>query len=392
MTYIHRILERELKSKSRGFPVLILTGPRRSGKTTLLRKCYPKASYYLLEDTDLIARVKSDPRSFIEDLRLPVILDEIQNIPELLNYIRTRVDLSGKRKTEWLLTGSQEPALMKGVSESMTGRAALFYLLPFSHDETSKVSMFQGGFPEIISKQADRETWFRSYIQTYLERDVRAISSIKDLSTFRRFLSLAASRVGQILNRTEIAAPLGLSIPAVSEWFNILEATHQIILVPPFFENFGKRLIKSPKIYFTDSGLAAHLLGIETEKTLARSTFLGPLFENFTASEIVKAQLNAGKRKELYYFRDRQGLEVDFVIPMGNTQLVLFEAKASRTVRPDDALHMLRLQKAAAKYQVRSFVVHLPAKSLEKFTVLHTGVKAISYEKISETLNLRGHF
>ncbi len=386
MSYLPRILEKILKTKSKEFPVLILTGPRRSGKTTLLQHFVPKAFYYLLEDMDLIGRVRSDPRSFIEDVKLPAILDEIQNAPELLNYIRTNVDVSGAKKTQWFLTGSQEPALMKGVSESMAGRAAIFHLLPLSHAETTKVSTFTGGFPEIITKGKDKNTWYRSYVQTYLERDIRAISSIRDLVTFRRFLALVASRAGQMLNKTEIASPLGISVPTVTEWLNILEATHQIILVPPFFENFGKRLVKSPKVYFTDTGLAAHLLGFETEQGLMRSTFWGPLFENFVATEIVKTQLNAGKRKELYYFRDRPGFEVDFVIPSGNRRLILFEVKASKTIRPNDALHLLHLQKSIKQYKTNSFVVHLPSQSLKHITALQAGVQAIEYEKIPEVL------
>lgn len=386
MPYIHRLLEKELKESARGFPVLILTGPRRSGKTTLLRRHFPKASYYLLEDLDTIARIKSDPRSFLESLAPPVILDEIQNTPELLNYIRTQVDLSGRKRTEWLLTGSQEPALMKGVSESLAGRAAIFHLLPFSNAESSKVTVFSGGFPEIVTEQARPETWFRSYLQTYLERDIRSVSSIRDLATFRRFLSLVASRIGQVLNRTDIASPLGISIPTVTEWLNLLEVTHQIILVPPFFENFGKRLIKSPKIYFVDSGLAAHLLGFESESALARSTFSGSLFENFVASEIVKAQLNLGKRKELYFFRDRPGLEVDFVVPLANHRLALIEAKASKTIHPLDALNLNRLMGAVKKYQVESYVVHPPAKSLKDIEFLSAGVKTVSYARIPDII------
>ncbi len=386
MRYIGRILGDELKTKARGFPVLILTGPRRSGKTTLLGKCFPRASYHLLEDTDLIARIKDDPRSFVEGLRLPAILDEIQNVPELLNYIRTQADLSGRRETRWLLTGSQEPALMKGVSESMAGRAAIFTLLPLSYEESRKVSIFRGGFPEIVTKQMEADTWFRSYIQTYLERDVRSISSLRDLTTFRRFLALVASRIGQVLNKTEIAAPLGISVPTVAEWLNILEATHQIILVPPFYENFGKRLVKSPKVYLADSGLAAHLLGIESEKTMMRSPFLGPLFEGFVAGEIVKAQLNRGRRKELYYFRDRPGLEVDFLVPKADRNLALIEAKASRTIRPGDALNMLRLRKNMGRYRTSSYLVRLPSPSLGEMDVMKEGVKTLSYKKIPEAL------
>lgn len=386
MRYIRRILGDEFRTKTKGFPVLILTGPRRSGKTTLLRKCYPRAAYHLLEDTDTIARIKEDPRSFVEGLQLPAILDEIQNVPELLNYIRTQADLSGKRETRWLLTGSQEPALMKGVTESMAGRAAIFSLLPLSHEESPGVSIFRGGFPEIVTEQAEADTWFRSYIQTYLERDVRSISSLRDLTTFRRFLALVASRIGQVLNKTELAAPLGVSVPTISQWLNILEATHQVILVPPFYENFGKRLIKSPKVYLADSGLAAHLLGIESEKAMMRSSFRGPLFEGFVASEIVKAQLNRGRRKELYYFRDRPGLEVDFLVPTADRALVLIEAKASRTLQPDDALPMLRLQKKMGRYHTSPCLVHLPSPSLMEMSALREGVKILSYKKIPQVL------
>lgn len=386
MLYIHRLLEDLLGQRARGFPVLILTGPRRSGKTTLLKKCFPRASYHLLEDTDLIARIKDDPRAFVEGLKRPVILDEIQNVPELLNYIRTRVDRTGGRRTEWILTGSQEPALMKGVSESMAGRAAIFSLLPLSYAETSKVSVFRGGFPEIVTRRVDADTWFRSYIQTYLERDIRSISSIRDLTTFRRFLSLTASRMGQVLNRTEIAAPMGISVPTVTEWLNMLEATHQIILVPPFYENFGKRLIKSPKVYFTDSGLAAHLVGIESAKAMMRSPFLGPLFEGFVASEVVKAQVNRGRRKELYYFRDRPGLEVDFLVPTADRHLVLLEAKASTTLRPADALNMTRLRKNMRRYRTSAYVVHLPSAPLGEMSVVSQGIKGISYVRIGACL------
>lgn len=350
----------------------------------MLRKCFPAMAYYLLEDPDIISRVRSDPRSFLEDIRLPAILDEIQNVPELFSYIRTKVDYSGKRKCQWILIGSQEPALMKGVSESMAGRTAVFHLLPLSRSETDKVSILRGGFPEVIGRPVNADTWFRSYIQTYLERDIRAISSIRDLTTFRKFLSLVAGRVGQVLNRTEISTPLGVSVPTVSGWLGILEATYQIILVPPFFENFGKRLIKSPKIYFTDTGLASYLLGIESERSLTNSPFYGALFESFVAGEIAKAQLNAGKRRELYYFRDRQGLEVDFLIPLGNKRLALIEAKASRTVRPDDANPIMRLERVALKkYALKSFVVHIPVRALAGMSALRDEVKALSYDDIS---------
>jgi len=382
MRFIPRILTGPLLAAAARFPALILTGPRRSGKTTLLRRTFPKASYFLLEDPDVVGRIRSDPRSFLENVRLPAILDEIQNLPELLNYIRSRIDREGKKGAGWYLTGSQEPALMKGVTESMAGRAAIFHLLPLSTAESSRVALLRGGFPEVLAHPTISEVWFRSYIQTYLERDVRAISSIRDLTTFRRFLALVAGRIGQILNKTDLAAPLGVSVPTVSEWLNILEATHQVLLVPPFHENFGKRLVKSPKLYFADTGLAAHLLGLESERQLGKSPFYGPLFECFVASEIVKAQINAGRRKDLYFFRDRQGLEVDFLVPKKGGKLLLVEAKATRTVRPEAAEALNRLKNSITGYSVEAVLAHLPSERGPSFTALRPGIRAVSYRDV----------
>jgi hypothetical protein len=224
--------------------------------------------------------------------------------------------------------------------------------------------------------------WFRSYVQTYLERDVRAVSSIRDLATFRRFLSLLAARCGQILNRTDLAAPLGVSVPTVSEWLSILEVTGQILLVPPFFENFGKRLIKSPKIYFIDSGLLNYLLGIESEATLNRSVFLGPVFETFVASEIVKRQISLGRSKELYYFRDQQGLEVDFVLPRGDRRLLLIEAKATKTMTPRMAEPLVRLSNVIHGYDTESIVVHRPSRGGTGISTLRPGVKALPLDEL----------
>ena len=294
MRYVPRLIAPQLEKAARGFAALVLTGPRRAGKTTLLRRAFPEASYRLLEDPEIVARVRSDPAAFLDDLHPPVILDEIQNTPELLGHIRARIDAAATRRGRWLLTGSQEAPLMRGVTESMAGRAALLELWPLSTQETLRVSLIRGGFPEVLARPRSAALWYRSYIQTYLERDVRAISSIRDLATFRRFLALTASRCGQILNKTELAAPLGVSVPTITEWLGILEVTGQIVLVPPFFENFGKRLIKSPKLYFVDSGLACHLLGLESEAQVQRSPFRGPLFEGFVAAEMLKQQQGAG--------------------------------------------------------------------------------------------------
>lgn len=386
MKFVERLLGGALTRAARAFSAVILTGPRRSGKTSLLRHAFPGASYHLLEDPDVVARIRADPRTFLDDISLPAILDEIQHAPEILSYVRTRIDQAPRKTGQWLLTGSQEAPLMKGVTESMAGRAAVLQLLPYSTAEHRKVSVLRGGFPEVIARPSAASLWFPSYVQTYLERDVRTIADIRDLSTFRRFLSLAASRCGQMLNRTDLAAPLGVSVPTISHWLGILETTGQILLVPPFYENFGKRLVKSPKLYFADSGLACHFLGIGTEPELRRSPFLGPLFEGFVASEIVKQQLGAGRRRDVYYFRDRQGLEVDFLVPQGDRRLALIEAKASHTVTPQLADSMLRLKDAIKGYDVTGFVVHGGPAREGEVSAVRPGVSAVSSERLLSIL------
>lgn len=385
MSYIPRAAAEQIRKATRHFPAVLLTGPRQCGKTTLLRHVFPKANYILLEDPDVIARVNSDPRGFLDDLKTPVILDEIQNTPALLGYIRTRIDSAPDHKGHWLLTGSQEAPLMQGVSESMAGRVAVLQLYPLSILETEKVSVLHGGYPDVVKKPAVADLWFRSYIQTYLERDVRAITAIKDLSTFRRFMALLASRHGSILNKTDLAAPLGVSVPTISSWLNVLEMTGQIIVVPPFYENFGKRLIKSPRLYFTDSGLVCHLLGIDNATSMRKSPFYGILFEGFVAGEIVKHQVNAGKRKELYYFRDQQGLEVDFVIPQGAGALLLAEAKATKTPKPSMAQPLGRLARAIDRYQTRSALVHSGSKTAVG-NVIAPGVSAVALASLLEMI------
>src|SRR5438270_720770 len=381
MRYVPRKLATALLDACRHFSAVVVTGPRRAGKTTLLRKLFPKARYVLLEDPDIQARVRSDPRAFIEGIRPPVIFDEIQNAPELLNYVRTLIDGRPRRMGQWLFTGSQEAPLMRGITESMAGRAAILQLWPLSTAETSKVNLLHGGFPEVLARPKARELWFASYLQTYLERDVRAIINVRDLVTFRRFLALLASRHGQILNKTDLAAPLGVSVPTVSEWLHILEMTGEIILVPPYFENFGKRLIKSPKVFWGDSGLACYLLGITSEQELRRSPFWGQLFEGFVAAEILKSQANQGARKELYYFRDQQGLEVDFLIPRPNAGLWLIECKAGKTVRSAMAAPLLSLRRALGKRSKRLIIVHRKSHSAPATAAIASGVEAIDLER-----------
>jgi predicted AAA+ superfamily ATPase len=363
MRYVPRDLGPVLLKAARSFPAVVLTGPRRAGKTMLLRKLFPKASYTLMEDPDAIARMRTDPHGFLDGIRLPALLDEVQNVPELFSYVRSRIDRHPRRTGQWFLTGSQDAPLMRGVTESMAGRAAMLQLYPLSRHETPKVDLLHGGFPEAVARPAGSSLWFSSYIQTYVERDVRAITNVRDLATYRRFMALLATRHGQMLNRTELARPLQVSVPTINQWIGVLEATQQVLVVPPFYENLGKRLIKSPKVYFTDSGLACHLLGINTAADLQRSPFLGQLFEGQVASEIIKRQVNAGMRRELYFFRDEQGLEVDFIVPAKSGGVTLVECKATRAPLPRMTLPLQQLREAfkgkkTVKRNVEMVLVH----------------------------------
>lgn len=385
MQYVPRELESQVARAVRNFAAVVLTGPRRAGKTSLLRRLFPKAGYYLLEDPDVVARLRADPQGFLDSVATPTILDEVQHVPEVFAHVRARIDLQPRKVGQWLLTGSQEAPLMQGVTESMAGRAAVLQLLPLSTRESSKVTLLRGGYPEVLARPGVARLWFSSYLQTYLERDVRAVTAVKDLATFRRFLALAASRHGQMLNKTDLAAPLGVSVPTITQWLRILETTAQILLVPPFYENLGKRLVKTPKLYLADSGLACHLLGVDSPAELAKSPFRGALFEGFIAAEIVKAQVNAGRRRELYYFRDEQGLEVDFLVPGRSGAVSLVECKASRTVTPAMTLPMQRLAEALRKKRPRGttvtlHLVHEAPKTPAATSAVAPGVRAWAWQ------------
>jgi hypothetical protein len=274
---------------------------------------------------------------------------------------------------------------MQGVTESMAGRVGVLHLMPLSILESPKVTPLRGGYPGVITRPSAANLWFRSYVQTYLERDVRAVTAIRDLGTFRRFLALLASRTGGILNRTDLAAPLGVSVPTISEWLNALEVTGQVIRVAPYFENFGKRLIKSPKIYFADSGLACHLLGIESAAALRASVFAGPIFEGFVAAELAKCQVNRGGRIELYYFRDQQGLEVDFIVPQGPRRIALVEAKSTSTLTPAMARPIRQLSDAIHGYRTTGLVVQ-PASASAAGHALAPGVAAVTVPQLLQAI------
>jgi predicted AAA+ superfamily ATPase len=233
----------------------------------------------------------------------------------------------------------------------------------------------------VVLRRKNRRIWFRSYIQTYLERDVRSLKAVKDLMTFRRFLSLLAARNGQLLNKSNLAAPLGVSVPTITDWLSILETTGHLLLIPPFYDNLGKRLIKSPKVYWIDSGLVCHLLGIESERQLQQSPFIGSVFEGFIASEMIKNQLNEGRRAELYFFRDQQGLEVDFLAPGTGGRVCLVEVKWSKTIFPATAGPLRKLSRAFGERRADCFIVHRTPQGAPQLKTVAPGVKALSVEE-----------
>ena len=327
---------------AQGFPVLAITGPRQSGKTTLARTLFADKPYVSLEDPEERSFADADPRGFLARFPRGAILDEVQRCPDLFSYLQGVVD-ERKRMGEFILTGSQQFGLMSNIAQSLAGRSGLLQLLPFSLAElkegkmlpaTLDTAMLQGGYPPLYDRPVTPGDWFPNYVSTYLERDVRRLLAVRDLSLFQRFLKMCAARSGQLLNLSALAADCGISHVTAREWMTVLEASYIVYLLRPHHRNFGKRLVKMPKLYFLDTGLMAYLLGIRDTDTLATHASRGALFETLVVSEWVKRQFNAGQVAELYFWRDSAGHEVDLLIPHGN-QFMPVEIKSGSTFSND---------------------------------------------------------
>ena len=317
---------------------MTLTGPRQSGKSTLCRMVFPKHAYANLEAPDVRAFAASDPRGFLSQFDRGAIIDEIQRVPELTSYLQGVID-ADPRHGRWILTGSQSLTMMESVSQSLAGRTAVLHLLPLVRSEVLRFqryptsldeTLFTGGYPRILDQRLRPSEWLGSYVRTYVERDVRLISNIGDFATFQRFVQLCASRTAQLLNLSSLAVDAGVSQPTAKAWLSILEATFVAFRLQPYFANIGKRLVKTPKLHFYDTGLVCWLLGIRDPEQLRLHPLRGPIFESWVVSEIVKHRLNRGEHAGLYFYRDRQGLEADVVIEDGQ-QLTVVEAKAGQT-------------------------------------------------------------
>lgn len=335
-----RFLTPHIQGLAEKYPVVTLLGPRQSGKTTMVRAAFPKKPYVNMEDAEIRALATLDPKSFMQGYPNGAIFDEVQRAPHLLSYIQVQVDETD-RKGLFILTGSHQAELHSAVAQSLAGRTSLLKLLPLSlqemrhaHiDEPLEAILLKGGYPKIYKENLPVSNAYSSYFQTYVERDVRQILQIKDILQFERFIKLTASRIGQLVNYASLASDVGVSAVTIREWISVLEATYILFRLEPYFDNFGKRLIKSPKLYFTDTGLACYLLGIDTVPQLTADPLYGNLFENWVVIELIKARYNQALDPRLYFYRDVQGKEVDLLFQQGS-QLIPIEIKSSKTFSP----------------------------------------------------------
>jgi len=351
--YIRRTLASELSLALDQYPVVTVLGPRQSGKTTFVRHEYPDFGYANLEDPELRALANEDPNAFFSRFRRPMIIDEVQRVPELLSTIQVLVDAEG-RNGRFILTGSHQLKLGAAISQSLAGRTAVLTLLPLSIEELGDRAvaysredlLFQGFLPRVYDQGQEPTRAYRNYFQTYVERDVRSLLMIKDLAKFETFLRLLAGRIGQLFVASAIANEIGVSHKTVQEWLSILEASYIVFRLRPYHANFGKRLVKTPKLYFVEPGLAVYLLGIETREQLGRDPLFGNLFENMVVVEALKARVHRGKESGLYFYRDSNGNEVDLILDRRPEPLGI-EIKSAMSWHPD-------FQKGLSRFQALS--------------------------------------
>jgi predicted AAA+ superfamily ATPase len=383
--YLSRALEPVLQRAAREFPAVVLTGPRQSGKTTLLKHLFGDSHRYLsLELPDVRAAALADPRGFLELNPAPVIFDEIQYAPELLPYIKEAIDGRRSVSGQYLLTGSQNLLLAQQVTESLAGRAAILRLLPLAHREQSgwpesplpwesgqtssnrpRLSLtalwphlLRGSYPELAAEpERGSELWHASYIQTYLERDVRSLRQVGDLTLFQSFLRALAARSGQLLNLSDLARDLGVAVNTAKAWLSVLEATYQVIVLRPYFANIGKRLVKTPKVYFTDTGTLCALVGLKSPEHAAGGPLGGAIFETAVIMEVYKTLTHRGQEPPLYFWRTASGQEVDLIVDIGQ-KLIPVEIKVNATPHPGMAEGIAAFREALGRKAGPGWVVH----------------------------------
>lgn len=370
--FFNRLILPDLEQALKSFPVVLLTGPRQTGKTELLKHSFPY-SYFTLDALDVRAQAVRDPRSFFVSEEKKLIIDEIQEAPELLSYVKEFVD--AHREARVILTGSHQFHLMKGVSESLAGRVAIFNLLPFSWKEIQASPFIDATSPTLLGElllkglypavqttpDLNLDLWFSSYVNTYIERDLRQQVAIRDLRSFEHLLQLLASRIGQELNVHSLGKELGLTDVTLKTWISALEAAFIIHLLPPYYQNFGKRVVKTPKLYFYDTGLVCYLTRIKTGEQALAGPLAGPLFENFVINEKIKERVFAGQKPSLYFWRSHDGLEVDLIEEEG-LSLSAYEIKLSHTITESHGSNLKRF-------------AHYAKKPVERMTLISQSLK-----------------
>lgn len=385
---IEREVEPALRELLKGFPVVTVTGPRQSGKTTLTQTVFSGKPYVSLEDPDVRQMALDDPRGFLGRFPDGGVLDEVQRAPQLMSYLQSRVDDDG-RMGLFLLTGSQQFGLMSGITQSLAGRTAFVELLPFSVAELRAAGLmpssldamlFTGAYPPIHDRGLKPPAWLSAYVTAYVERDVRQFVKVQDLESFQRFVRLCAGRCGQLLNLSSLAADCGITHNTAKAWISVLEASYILFLLRPHHANFSKRLVKSPKLYFYDSGLLCWLLGIRQADQLAVHPLRGGIFESFVISELVKAGLNRGERPTLHFWRDSNGNEVDVIADVGPKMLPI-EIKSGQTLNRDFFGGLERWQALAGELAATPALVYGGSG-----TLVHRDIKVYGWDAVGRVL------
>lgn len=361
--FIERHISDTVLQHSQWYSILYLGGPRQSGKTTLLRQLFPQLPYVSLEDPDLQLLAMDDPRRFLQSFTGGAIFDEAQRVPALFSYLQTKVDAD--KSLRFVLSGSQNFLLMEKISQSLAGRVGILNLLPLSFSEIQATGAaveldklaWRGGYPILYDSTVPQTVFFNNYLQTYLERDVRTLKNVGDLSLFVRFMRLCAGRIGQPLNLSNLATDAGVAVNTVKAWVSVLEASYILFLLPPYHDNFNKRLTKSPKMYFFDTGLVCYLLGISDSGQLDTHHYYGHIFENYLIAELYKKRTNLGKRPAFWFWRDHKGNEIDLLIEEdGQTKAV--EIKSSQTFNPRLLAGLITWQKMSGYTPARQYLVY----------------------------------
>ncbi len=363
MKYIERKISSKVLECSKYYQVLVITGPRQTGKTTLCRHLFNEHSYYNLEDVALRIRIAADPKGFLKACGRKVIIDEVQHVPELLSYIQLIVDEDSERS--FVLTGSNNFALMEGITQSLAGRACMFTLMPLSISELVDVIddmsvneiILRGFFPGAVLKNIPSEIFYANYYTTYIERDVRQVKNITDIGAFQQVMHLMAGRTGSEMNASALASETGISAPTIRSWNSVLETSYLVYPLRPYFANISKRLVKSPKVYFVDTGLLCFLLGIKSAEQLAVHPLRGALFENLVVNEMLKHEFNSGHLTRLYFYRENAGREIDIVKEYAGT-LSLFEVKSASTFNPSFTANINYLKKLLGSKVKSSIIIY----------------------------------